>query len=187
MVDALNERAMHEAVKRHLGEPSWRETLRLTAGVLAARGPAASMLLEDVEQFELDASALAPIRAERDALLGALANPATPEVQRLGIGEALGWAGDPRLTEEKRWIDVPEGRVGEGRSRGREREEALSLGDGWELGRANVWESRIHRPTPVGCFPGGHGPYGAWDLIDDRQNANVVIAHPGRARYRETA
>jgi formylglycine-generating enzyme required for sulfatase activity len=67
------------------------------------------MLLEDVEQFELDRAVLDPIRAERDALLGVLADPAAEESVRVGIGEALGRAGDPRLSESARWVEVPGG------------------------------------------------------------------------------
>jgi formylglycine-generating enzyme required for sulfatase activity len=126
---------VHATVAKHLGEASWREVLRLTAGVLAARGPrtvtrlltslvgprdlpaaeraggvaAAAMLLEDVEQFDLDAAVLEPIRAERDGLLGMLVDPETPEMVRLGIGEALGRVGDTRLSEANRWVDVPQG------------------------------------------------------------------------------
>jgi formylglycine-generating enzyme required for sulfatase activity len=32
----------------------------------------------------------------------------------------------------------------------------------WEAAKANV-EQRLGGVSPVGCFPGGHGPYGAWD------------------------
>lgn len=35
-------------------------------------------------------------------------------------------------------------------------------GNMWVAGFANA-EQRIGRPTPVGCFPGGHGPHGTWD------------------------
>jgi formylglycine-generating enzyme required for sulfatase activity len=129
------EEEVHQVVGQHLEEPSWRETLRLTAGVLAQRGPgavgrllaklvgsrerpaaerakgvaAAAMLLEDVEQFELDKAVLEPIRAERDGLLGVLADAKTEEKVRLGIGEALGRVGDTRLSEERRWVEVPAG------------------------------------------------------------------------------
>jgi formylglycine-generating enzyme required for sulfatase activity len=36
-------------------------------------------------------------------------------------------------------------------------------GDAWDASRANTSESGLHRVTPVGCFHGGNGPYGAWD------------------------
>src|SRR5262249_35981720 len=76
-----------------------------------ARGvAAASILLADVEQFDLPASALDPIRAERDGLLGVLGDPGAPEEVRIGIAEALGRVGDPRLLLEKnRWVEVPAG------------------------------------------------------------------------------
>lgn len=140
----LHEDETHALVSKHLGEPSWRETLRLVAGVLAERGPesvrrllehligdkrvpqserirgvaAAAMLLQDVEQFEFEPSVLAPIRAETQGLLRALEDQATPEGQRIGLGEALGWAGDPRLAENKQWVEIPEGPYWRGAAKG---------------------------------------------------------------------
>ncbi len=166
---------IHRVVEQHLGEASWREALRLTAGVLADRGPgaitrllerlvgpreqpaaaraegvaAAAMLLEDVEQFELDRAVLDPIRAERDALLGVLADPAAEESVRVGIGEALGRAGDPRLSESARWVEVPGGRYRRGALEGDE--DAFS--DEKPSGLVEVSAFRIQRwPVTVGEY-----------------------------------
>jgi formylglycine-generating enzyme required for sulfatase activity len=160
----------------HLGEASWREALRLTAGVLAARGPgavtrllerlvgartkpaaeraqgvaAAAMLLEDVEQFELDKAVLEPIRAERDALLGVLGDPETEEGVRIGIGEALGRVGDTRLREEQRWVEVPAGLGWRGAAEGGER---ADQDDEVPAGLVEVSAFRVQRwPVTVGEY-----------------------------------
>ncbi len=39
-----------------------------------------------------------------------LDSPLVPETLRIEVGEALGQAGDPRLEEEKLWVDLPGGR-----------------------------------------------------------------------------
>jgi formylglycine-generating enzyme required for sulfatase activity len=55
-----------------------------------------------------------------------LADPSTPEKERLRIGEKLGRTGDPRLTEEARWIAVPGGPYWRGAAEG---EDALYFGE----------------------------------------------------------
>jgi formylglycine-generating enzyme required for sulfatase activity len=169
------EEELHRLVVQHIAEPSWREALRLTAGVLAQRGPgavtrlltklvgpkerpaagraegvaAAAMLLEDVEQFELDKAVLEPIRAERDALLGVLADPKTEEPVRLGIGEALGRVGDPRLSEANRWVEVPAGPFW----RGAAPKDKDAAGDEEPAGLVEVSAFRIQRwPVTVGEY-----------------------------------
>ena len=37
-------------------------------------------------------------------------------------------------------------------------------GNRWDAGRANTWEGRVLRPTPVGIYPDGATPEGIHDL-----------------------
>ncbi|EYF07748.1 Hypothetical protein CAP_8249 [Chondromyces apiculatus DSM 436] len=131
----LPEAELQEVVCARVDEPSFRETLRLAVGILAAHRPGAlsrllgalsgspelpllqrargaagaASLLADVAMFDLEPFLLAPIRRERDAMLGVLEDGRSPEPLRVGVGEALGRVGDPRLIEERRWVEVPEG------------------------------------------------------------------------------
>ncbi|WP_218920026.1 SUMF1/EgtB/PvdO family nonheme iron enzyme [Chondromyces crocatus] len=131
----LTEAELQQVVAARVDEPSFRETLRLGVGILAAHRPralsrllsslsgsperpllqrargaaGAVSLLADVAMFDLEPFLLAPIREERDAMLGVLADPGAPELLRVGVGEALGRVGDPRLTTDLRWVEVPEG------------------------------------------------------------------------------
>ena len=133
----LDEDARHAVFTERLQHASWVETLRLIGGVLAqggsqrvgrllahlvgdpktglearAEGIAAAMgLLTDVEQFDVEARVLDPIRVEVGGMRRLLEGAQTPQDTRIGLALALGRVGDPRLG----WADdvhfplVPEG------------------------------------------------------------------------------
>lgn len=139
------ESEVHAIVVKRLLVASWRETLRLLAGLLASRGPGAisrlltkligsadqppgiriwgiagaTSLLAEVEQFDLGPAALEPIRSQRDWLLRTLDDDSSSsEWLRMEIGRALGYVGDPRLTPDRRWVEVPGGPVWGGPAQG---------------------------------------------------------------------
>lgn len=135
--DQRDERGVHALFDEHLEAPSWQECLRLLAGIYAQRGSntagrllehlvgprerpiearatrigLAMALLDDLDQFGLADAVLDPVRAETAALERLLKDADTPLETRIGLAEALGRIGDPRLGWDDEWhfVRVPAG------------------------------------------------------------------------------
>ncbi|MCP4659545.1 MAG: SUMF1/EgtB/PvdO family nonheme iron enzyme, partial [bacterium] len=170
--DEQTEGQIHATFHDHLGDASWQETLRLIGGVLAAGGScrvarllsslvgdpgvdiqqrapgiaSAMALLGDVEQFDIEPTVLEPIRTVCTGLLEVLESPETPLEVRIGVAEALGRAGDPRIgwKDDEHMLLVPEGPFWIGGFDEWARD--------WEKPpqQVHLWQYRIAR-TPVTC------------------------------------
>lgn len=140
--------AAEEALGRHLGESWWREVIRLAPAYKALGGEADALRLLDglfrqarerdvpaaarVAAFGVVAEAVLDLREYKLRDLDALAARYAPDLARLvedpsgdgdlgnriAMAEVLGWAGDPRLAPERRWVEVPSGRFWRGTKTG---------------------------------------------------------------------
>ena len=125
----------HQDIERtfaeRLGQPRWSETLKLAAGLLgdpdlrgSARritklidsladanplGPVAQLgpILGELRSLGIGDAYLSPLKARLDTkLLPSIADREVPWRTRVGLGDVIGYAGDPRLQGD-RWVSVP--------------------------------------------------------------------------------
>ena len=173
--DALADEQLFVLFAAHMDQAAWQETLRLLGGVMAmggsarvgrllahlvgdaqdpleprAPGIAAAMgLLADVEKFDVDPAVLAPIRSETEGLMALLEDPTTPRDTRIGLANALGRVGDPRLgyKDDQHLILIPAGPFW----RGSEHKHADN--DEQPVRQIKLSEFRILRhPVTCACF-----------------------------------
>jgi formylglycine-generating enzyme required for sulfatase activity/3',5'-cyclic AMP phosphodiesterase CpdA/energy-coupling factor transporter ATP-binding protein EcfA2 len=132
-----------------LAEASWHEALSLTVGILSSQGQEEGLVAHlcgkphvdlrlrapgiaaiarfwpEMEQYNVSRSVVEPIRGEAREIARLVDTGEVETPVRIGLAGALGLVGDPRLTEENRWVHVPAGPFlfGDGRPEPEEVEE----------------------------------------------------------------
>ncbi len=115
----------------------------------------------------------------RDSFLGVLSDPAQPAslACRIAVADMLGKLGDPRLTDEKRWVEVPAGPFVRG---------ARNAYKGTPVRTISVSTFRVQRWTvTVEEFrafveDGGYAREEWWDAAGWRWRENDGVFEPGR-------
>ncbi|MEV0322461.1 formylglycine-generating enzyme family protein [Streptomyces sp. NPDC050658] len=82
-----------------------------------------------------------------------------------------------RLPSEVEWEYAAKGKSGL----------AYPWGDEFDTRKANTFESGIHTTTPVGIYPGGHSPFGVWDMGGNVEEyvADEYSPYPGGTEVKD--
>lgn len=196
-----------ERLATYLDDANWAEIIALTAGILADRGETllsrfiealvdmkdaplnmraqraglAASCLADLRVWSIRKQVLQPLVDALHGVLDIVENPLR-EVSietRIAVADGLGRTHDPRLEEDRRWIDVPEGLFWRGSE-----PESGGLEDEGPSGEVHISAFKIGRwQVTVGEFArfvndGGYADDAFWSPASLEWRAEHRLRHP---------